>query len=266
MEEKLIIHQFYGGHDITIIPLADVHLGTRECMQENFEHFISLVKETPNVYLTLGGDLINNSTRSSVGSPFTEVMPPHLQKREMANILAPIRDRILCFVPGNHERRSGKDADDCPIYDIAAKLDLEDLYREDMAYLKIQLGVPANENGTRTKGEERPTYIIVVTHGAGGGMLPGAAVNRGQRYGYIFNHMDLLLVGHTHVPYNAKYKKINIDSRNNKITAEDFKVVCATSWLDYAGYPVQKMLTPTSYADQTILLRGTEKKIKASME
>ena len=266
MDEKIIIHQFYGGHDITIIPLADVHLGAKECMQENFEYFIDLVKETPNVYLTLGGDLINNSTKSSVGNTFTEVMPPRIQKREMANILAHVRDRILCLVPGNHERRSNKDADDCPIYDIAAKLDLEDLYREDIAYLKIQLGVPENEAGVRASGDTRPSYNIVVTHGAGGGMLPGAAINRGQRYGYVFNHMDLLILGHTHVPYNIKYKKINIDARNNKVTEENFKVVCATSWLDYAGYPVQKMLTPTAFADQTVELRGRKKSVKASIE
>ena len=33
---EIIQHQFLGGHDITIIPLADVHLGSAECMEQEF--------------------------------------------------------------------------------------------------------------------------------------------------------------------------------------------------------------------------------------
>lgn len=72
----MIQHQFYGGHDITIIPISDVHWGSPECMEQEFISFINTVKETPNVYLVLGGDLIENGTRSSVGdSVFRQTMP-----------------------------------------------------------------------------------------------------------------------------------------------------------------------------------------------
>lgn len=261
----MIVRQFYGGHDVTIIPIADVHLGAEECEKEKFERFIQLVKDTPNTYLLLGGDLCNNSTRSSIGSPFTEVLRPFEQKRMMANILAPVRDRILCAVQGNHERRSNKDADDDPMYDIMAKLDLEDVYRENIAILKIQMGVPTTSGGARNNGAYRPVYHIVVTHGAGGGYLPGASINRGQRYGYIFDGMDVLVLGHTHQPNLAKYRKIQIDSFNNRVTMQDFKVVIATSWLDYSGYPVQKMLYPAAFAEQTLQLSGKTKEITVTM-
>lgn len=256
----MIVHQMYGGHDIKIIPVSDVHLGTEECMQEAFERFVQLVKETPNVYVSLGGDLINNSIRSSIGSPFTEIRP-HEQKRLMAKILEPIRDRILCGVGGNHERRSKKDADDDPMYDIMAKLDIEHLYRENLAVVKIQMGNKLNDNGNNTAGFQRPTYIFVVTHGAGGGMLAGAGVNRGQRYSLVYDGMDAMIIGHTHIPYNIKYSKIKIDPRNNSVTKHDFHVVCSTSWLEYKGYPVEKMLYPAAFADQTIILSGKHKEI-----
>ena len=153
---ELIQHSFYGGHDITIIPISDVHLGSEECMEQEFISFIKSVKETPNVYLVLGGDLIDNGTRSGVSNIFRATMPPSQQKKEMANILSEVKDRILCFVPGNHERRSGTDADDDPVYDIAAKLDLETLYRENIAFVKIQLGNKERENGTLMEGTKRP--------------------------------------------------------------------------------------------------------------
>ena len=133
---EMIQHQFYGGHDIKIIPIADVHLGSPECKEQEFIKFIDKIAQEENTYLILAGDLIDNGTRSSVTDPFKATMPPSQQKREMANILEKVKGKILCFVPGNHERRSRKDADDDPVYDIAAKLDLEHLYRENIAMLE----------------------------------------------------------------------------------------------------------------------------------
>lgn len=257
----MIIHKMYGGHDITIIPIADVHLGSQECMAERFEQFVNYVKDTPDVYVTLGGDLIDNGTKNSVTDVYRATMRPHEQKREMARLLEPIRDRLLCAVSGNHERRSssGKSGvDDDPTYDILCKLDKEDIYRENIAVMKIQLGVEDhNYNGTY-----RPTYSIVVTHGTGGGYLAGTAVSRGQRFGYMFSgNMDALILGHTHQPWNIKHKRIRIDTHTNKVTAESFVVLCATSWLEYSGYPVQKMLYPSAFAEQAMILSGKNKEI-----
>ena len=248
---EIIQHQFYGGHDIKIVPIADVHLGSPECQEQEFIDFIDTLSKEENTYLILAGDLIDNGTRSSVSNPFRAKMPPSQQKREMANILTKVHDKILCFVPGNHERRSGKDADDDPVYDIAAKLDLENLYRENIAFLKLQLGLEKVKDGN-----SRPTYMIAVTHGAGGGVLTGGGVNRSERFGYVFEGLDALIVGHTHKPYVTQPGKLTIDPRNNKIAIKPFKVVSATSWLDYGGYAAQKMLLPSTHCLNTITLRG----------
>lgn len=261
----MIQHQFWGGHDITVIPISDVHLGSQECMEQDFIKFIQTVKDTPNVYLILGGDLIDNGTKSSVTNVFRATMPPSTQKKEMANILKPVADRILCFVPGNHERRSGKDADDDPCYDIAAKLDLEHLYRENIAFLKIQLGKKEHESGVRTEGDKRPAYSIVVTHGAGGGILTGATVNRGERFGYVVDGMDALIMGHSHKPFITQPGKIQIDPRNNKVSIKPFKVISSTSWLEWGGYAAQKMLLPTTHCLHTLTLRGDKKEIVVTM-
>ena len=231
---EMIQHQFLGGHDITIIPVSDVHLGSPECMEQEFIKFIETVKETPNVYLILGGDLIDNGTRSSVTNPFRATMSPSVQKREMANILAPVRDRIICMLPGNHERRSGKDADDDPCYDIAAKLDLENLYRENIAFIKIQLGLEGHD----CAGFQRPCYMLTVVHGSGGRILTGGAVNRSERFGYVIDGADALILGHTHKPYTTQPGKIQIDSRNNKVSIKPFKVISSTSWLQLIQWTI----------------------------
>lgn len=259
---EMITHQFHGGHDITIIGISDVHFGAQECMEEEFRKFIQHVQYTPNVYLTLGGDLINNSTRSSIASPFDEKYRPFEQKREMANILEPVRDRILCFVPGNHEARSRKDADDDPIYDIAAKLDLEHLYRDSIAFMAIEMGIPVQENGIKTNGSQRPIYIVVVTHGAGGGMLTGGSVNRTERFGQTITNFDVLITGHTHKPYITYIKKLVPELRSRQVRTEQAVNISGTSWLKYGGYAAQKMLTPAAHTLQKVILFGDAKHVE----
>ena len=258
---EMIVHQFKGGHDIVIYPVADVHLGSPECREQEFIKFINSVAETPNAYICLLGDLIDNGTKSSVTNPFRATMPPSQQKREMANILAPARDKILFITPGNHERRSMKDADDDPCYDIASKLDLEHLYRENICFAKIQLG----EGGHETAGRSRPTYVIVATHGAGGGIMTGGSVNRNERFGYAIDGMDVLVTGHTHKPLTTQPGKIVIDPRNNNVSIRPFKTVVVTSWLDYGSYATRMMLLPSSFCPNKITLAGDHKEITVTM-
>lgn len=255
----MIIHKFPKRPDLDIIPVSDVHLGAAEHLWKEWEDFRNKVLASPNTYLVLGGDLINNATRSSVSNVFEETIRPRDQKKMMAAMLEPLRDRILCAVTGNHERRSGKDADDDATYDILCKLDLEHLYRENMAFVKIQMGV------TDGNGSKNPTYMLVVSHGAGGGGLTGSAVNKSERFGYVLDGADALIVGHTHKPFVTQPSKIFIDKYNNNISLKPFKVVCATSWLDYGGYAAAKMLLPSGHAPQVMHLCGKHKEIRVTM-
>lgn len=256
---EMIQHKFAENNDIDIVPVSDVHLGASEHMQRKWELFCMGILEKPNTYITLGGDLINNATKSSVSNIFEETMRPSEQKKIMAKMLEPLRDRILCAVSGNHERRSLKDADDDPTYDIMCKLDLEHLYRENMAFVKIQMG------NVKKYREKNPTYILVVTHGAGGGIYTGGSVNRNERFGYVLDGADCLIVGHVHKPFVTQPNKIFVDTHNNKISFKPFKVVSSTAWLDFGGYAAQKMLLPSSHAEQVITLCGNKKEVKVTM-
>ena len=145
------------------------------------------------------------------------------------------------------------------MYDIMCKLDLEHLYRENMAFVKIQMG---KLNGD---GRKNPTYCICVTHGSGGGILSGGTINRNERFGYVLDGVDALIVGHTHKPMISQPAKIVVDKFNNKISFKPFKVISSTAWLDFGGYAAQKMLIPSSHALQTMTLCGKRKDIVITM-
>ena len=256
---ELIQHHFPTNEDITIIPVADVHLGSAGQMEKEFLEFLSWVEKTPNVYLMIVGDMLNNGTKNSVSTIYREKYFPSEAKRMMAKMLTPVKDRILCGVCGNHERRSIKETDDDPLYDIFCKLDREEFYRENACFVKIQIG---DINGD---GKTNPTYTIVVTHGSGGGLLTGSTVNKAERFGYVIDGMDCLILGHSHKPFTTQPAKIKIDPFNNRVSMKPFKVICATSWLEFGGYAMAGMMLPSSHCLNKLTLCGSKKEMSVTM-
>lgn len=239
---EMITHHLNGS--VIIFPISDVHYGALEHLNKEWLEFCKVVEQTPNAYVILGGDLINNGVRTcSFINPYDELVRPREQKKKMVEFLAPIKDKILCAVGGNHEARSMKDDDIDITYDIMAKLDIEDLYRPSMAFMKVSLG----QRGKSTTPLQ--SYTFAVTHGAGGGIYTGATVNRNERFGNIIDGLDCLVVGHTHKGTVSKPAKIVIDRKNDKVSMTHYTVISMTSWLNYGGYAMQKMLLPAHVAD-----------------
>ena len=107
--------------------------------------------------------------------------------------------------------------------------------------------------------------MLVVTHGSGGGILTGGSVNRSERFGYVIDGMDALILGHTHKPFTTQPGKIFIDPRNNIVSIKPFKVINTTSWMKYGGYAAQKMLLPSSHCINTLTLCGNRKELIVTM-
>ena len=220
--------------------------------------FIEMVKNTPNAYLILAGDILNNATKSSVSNCYDDIYRPAEQKKLMAKILEPVKDRILVGTNGNHEDRSGKDADDDPLYDIFAKLDIEDRYRKDLAIVKIKIGSPRHSSQTD------PVYVFAVTHGSGGGAMTGGAVNKAERYAYCLDGVDALITAHYNKPLNTVPGRYRVDPRKNIMKEVPFDVIIATSWTGYSDYAARQMRPPVSRVCQKITLGGTKKEIEVS--
>ena len=245
--------------DITIYPIADIHLGAAEFKESAWREFRTKIMKEEDSYIVLGGDLINNGIKSSVSSVYDEVLRPREQKDLMVEMLTPLKDKILCAVSGNHERRNSKEVDNDIVYDVMCKMNIEDLYRENIAFLKIQFG-KSNGSGTRN-----PTYILAVTHGSGSGVMTGGAVNKAERFGYTLDGVDALIVGHTHKPFTTQPGKLKVDPHNNIVKVVPFKVVSCSSWLDYGGYAARSNLFPTTQASEKLILCAKEKRMRVEM-
>lgn len=236
----MIKHSFPG--EIVIYPIADVHYGAVEHNEQAWRMVLDEILQQDNAYVILNGDLVNNSTRNAIGSGVYTDIPPRLQKEYMVEALRPIADRLLCATSGNHERRTSRETSQDITYDICARLGKESLYRENAAFMAIQIG-------------DRDVFTFAVTHGSGGGGMTGASVNRGESFSRVVD-VDCLITGHTHKGTITRPSKLVLSLRNGTVVQKDYLVVSCVPWLSYGGYALQQMLTPASHSQpQKLLLR-----------
>lgn len=225
---------------VKVYAVGDLHAGAIQANLKGWERFNQIILDDPKAYVIFLGDMMNNATKSSVSNPYEDVMRPRDQKIYLKEHLADLAkaDRILAILPGNHENRSLKEADDSPLYDVAAKLDLEDIYRDNLAVIKLNVGT------TRLN-----TYMILATHGSGGGKFTGSSVNNYERFASNWEGIDIFYFGHSHKPFVTKPNKVYVDPNKTIVKQHDTIVTTGASWLAYGGYPIRGLMGPSHQAD-----------------
>lgn len=258
---KPIMFSVPNDGDIVIHPISDLHYGSAQFDEKAFTAYLDKYGNKEKHYFAILGDCINNATKSSVSNVYEELCSPRQQKEWLVETLKPIKDKIILGVGGNHERRSVKEVDDNPLYDVFSKLDIEDKYRENIAFVICNFLDAAGRGNNSICGAKRPAYTICATHGAGNGMYIGSSANKAERFGMAIDGLDLLLLGHTHKPVTFPARKLKIVPHNKQVIFAQFKVVVASSWLNYGGYPTQKLLPPTAVEQSHIILSAHGKNI-----
>jgi hypothetical protein len=237
--------RFDFDHDINIYPIFDPHFGSVNHCEKEFREYLKIIMNDPVGYAVLGGDLVNNNIGGMI--PWEDTISPHLQIEGIVDLLLPLAkdNRLLCSLRGNHEFRTMKNSfiDSSAI--IASKLDISDRYRPDIAFLSI--GIGTRKHGSNQKARAATRYVIGVSHGFGGGMKPGATVNRAVDFWETYEGINVGITGHTHKPVMLPKRKIVIDRVTGKQVARDDLVCVASSWMDGSeGYPIQKGLPAAS--------------------
>ena len=232
MTIKMIKRKIDCDDGIFVYGLSDLHIGSKEFNEPMFQSFVRSIFKEKNRYCVIVGDLIDNGTKNSVTGPYTATMSPREQRQYAAELLMPIKDRILCMVAGNHERRSSKESDTDPGELIAEQLGIWELYREGTAFVSINLG-------ERKSNKDRPpNYCLAVTHGASGGQLIGAGLNRADQFA-IGSGADLVIMGHSHKPAVAPAARLECHHSKGVMVQRKYAIMICTAWLDYGGYPLQ---------------------------
>ena len=85
-----------------------------------------------------------------------------------------------------------------------------------------------------------------------------------EKYLQSLDGVDILITAHTHKPYALRGSKIILDVPNRRTTFRPTLHMMAGSWLEYLGYPVDKMLTPAAMPGANkLILSGTQYRFDA---
>jgi predicted phosphodiesterase len=244
---RMICHKITEFPEVELYPISDLHIGSKEFDEAQFQKLSREILAQPNRYVMLAGDLVDNGIKSSVSSPYDAVMQPAAQRQYAAEILQPLQSRILAMCSGNHEYRSRKDTDTDPAELIAERLGIVELFRPDIAFIKMDLG-------KRESGNIRsPKYCIALTHGAGGGMMLGAGLSKSEPFAQALG-VDLLISGHSHKPATAPSTRFECDMAKGVMVSREIRVMVATGWLNWEGYPARKMMKPVTIRPNKAIL------------
>jgi predicted phosphodiesterase len=249
---------------IEIEIFSDLHLGSRKCDYEEIKNRIERVKNNEHVYAIILGDVLNNSTKSSVGDVYSEELTPMQEVQKATMMFEPIKDKILGVCSGNHERRSYKTEGIDLLYFMCAELGIADKYDYCSCLLFIRMGIDSTR-AKDGKNSRQICYTLYMTHGDGqGGRTVGGKANGLQRRGQIVD-ADIVVTGHTHAPLSFRDCCYRIDYQNSTVTIKEQLFVNASATLNYEEYAELYGMKPSSKQSPVLVLNGKKKEVVVTM-
>ena len=241
--------------NVTIIPIADVHIGDKLSNLKLFKETLERIKNEPNTYTIINGDLCNMALKNSKSDVYSDNLSPMEQVLKATDFLEEIKEKILVISTGNHEDRTQKETNIDVTRLIARELGIEDRYANGWWYLYLTFGQDT---------KKRPiTYGITGVHGfGGGGRKSGSKINNLESMSNVVI-ADLYLMSHTHKPMSTKGCIYLPYYQSKAITKQEMHYLMTNSFLESDNGYAEKMGFPPSNTSITeAQLDGEKKKIK----
>lgn len=253
-EGKKVLKYVFNGEPYTkdgliIVPITDVHLGSRHANIPYFKAYVDYILNTPNCVTILNGDLAETATKVSVGAGmFEEEMAIPAQLQVLYEILLPLAEagKILGVGPGNHEERVYQMIGINPMEILAEKLKVP--YFGYQGFFKIVVNDIA--------------YTTSFYHGSGGGSTAASKSKAAEQMNKVVI-ADLYFSGHTHGRQYHKDVIYTFDASSDELVPLVRTYVVGGSFLEYwGGYSEMKALAPSITGAVRIELRPDAKDIR----
>jgi hypothetical protein len=166
---------------IELIHFTDLQFGHVTCNKKRISEFVAWILDKPNRFVLFGGDMVDAATQFSIANPYENEWRPSGQCWRLAEVLLPMRHRVLGYVGGNHERRTDKTFGSLGLF-IAMLLRVP--YSEGQQFIDIHYG-------------DWAPFKVHMWHGAGSAKTKGAKAQMMDRY-MAQGDSHVYLVGHLH--------------------------------------------------------------------
>ena len=247
--------------DLEILPVADYHWADPNSDHDKILADIKYIKEHPNVYCVLNGDLMDCAIASSIGDTYGATLSPMDELKVCMELFSPIADKILCVVPGNHEARhyrtNGIDLTEL----MCRQLGIEDRFSPTTAILFVRFG---RLNSEKDGHHRKACYTVYVSHGSGGGRKEGGKIQRLVDLSTIVD-ADVYICGHTHLPATLKDGFARPCVANSSVAYCTRLYVNTSAKLNYGGYGDTQGFKVPCTDTPIIWLNGERKEMRATI-
>jgi len=210
---------------IQLAPLYDVHIGSREFDEPLFLKHRDWIRNTPNVITWNGGDMFENVTDPKMGHTQLSNEEQIIRSTEL---LAPIQNKMLFSLPGNHEDRTLKHSGTSSARRLADNLQVP--FFGDYCFALI-----------KWRGN---CFRLLAHHGAGGAQTPGAQRNSARKE-LTWAKPDLLWTGHLHQPMVDVIYHTDYDQKTGQVYERNTVAIISPSYLNYfGGYAAKVRMAP----------------------
>ena len=224
-------------NNLKLYVLSDIHLGAPEVDLDKVKQVINFIKNTPECYCILLGDILNTALKNSKSDIYSETMSISSAQKLATELLTPIKDKIIAMTPGNHENRVMREAGiDYSLW-LAERLGLQNVYRNNGLAITVQFGKDSNGKPY--------TLNIFGQHGAyGGGRKLGSSMNALEDLDGIVSNADIYIRAHTHQSIQGS-RKVFVFNSNGNLDVKYKYYFNAPSILNYGGYAYEKGYKPS---------------------
>lgn len=203
---------------ILLAPFYDVQYGVKHCDEAKLDRHVEWFEKNPEVFTWGGGDLIDWNTKLSIGAGiFEQEWDPDNQIIRMAKKFAPIQDRFLLNIPGNHERRGA-------MVGVDAARWYSTLMRVPYFGQPVILDIVFRGHTTR----------VYIWHGRGAARTEGAITNMTVEPA-MFVDADIVWCGHLHRPRVIHLVRIVAHPETMRLEEREIAAVMSPSYLKYFG-------------------------------
>lgn len=248
MSTRLVTRRFESTPGF-LYPLGDWHWGHPNCQQDTIEGYLKSAEEKDALILLMG-DLIENSTRASVGAGvYEQIQNPDDQIADVLDVLEPYKDRIVGMLTGNHEERSFKDSGIDP-----------------SRYMSRVLGVPYLRYGGFLRLSVGPVgYTAYVSHGSSGSATSSGKLNAVKKLAAIAD-ADVYLMGHMHELLLDTVIRKYLDLRTKAVKDRRQHFVVTGGFLSYEdSYSEMKNYAPSKIGAPRLRFSDSEHDIHVSI-
>ena len=237
--------------------LGDWHIGDPLCDLVSVAEKLDVIRDNPNAYCILGGDLCDMALRDSIGDVHGAKLSPMGQVERVVSLIKPVQEKVLCMVRGNHENRVYKSTGIDPLAFAASELGLGERYSDTSALLFVQFGHDTKHGG-------RMQYTMYVTHGAGSGRKEGGKLQRLADLQNIID-CDIYCHNHTHLPAVFPTCSYRIDYTHRQPVLVEHLFVNGGASLNYGGYADAGGFKPAGKRHPVIHLTSGRKHFTATL-